>query len=62
MASLRKYEQKASNWIGLLTMVDQPKLIHGYFIDVMPWEYDAELEELTKDLLPLKVGPLKPLG
>jgi hypothetical protein len=58
--SLRKYEQKASNWLGILTFVDQPKLIHACFIDTLSWEFDAELDKLAKEMLqPFQVIPAK---
>ena len=52
---LRKYKQQASNWLGLLTLVDQPKLVHGFCINTQAWQYDPKLDELANEYL-------KPLG
>ncbi len=49
--TLRKYEQRASSGLGILTFVDQPHLIHACFIDSLPWEYDSEVEAMAKEML-----------
>ena len=61
LVSLRKYEQRAGSWLGLLTSVDQSKLIHGCFVDNMPWEQNPEVAELATQLLkPLNAGRVMP--
>ena len=53
---LRKYQQKATNWLTLLTAVDEPKLIWQAFINNSPWEYDTESEKLAA----AKLKPVQP--
>jgi hypothetical protein len=58
MVTLRKYKQQADNWLGLLTLVDQPKLIHGFFINNEKWQFDLQLDKLAQEeMQPLMALP-----
>jgi hypothetical protein len=50
---LRKYQQKASSWLTLLTAVDENQLIRQSFIDNSAWVYDSESEKLADAKLKL---------
>lgn len=47
---LKKYQTHADEWLGLLTIVDQPGMIHGFISGNEPWCYDERLEDLAKPL------------
>ena len=53
---LRKYQQKASNWLTILTAVDEHKLIWQFHIDNSPWKYDP----LSEQLAAAKLKPVQP--
>jgi hypothetical protein len=58
MVTLRKYKQQADNWLGLLTLVDHPKLVHGFFVSNHAWQHEPQLEQLARDeMQPLKALP-----
>ena len=44
---IRKYRQKADTWLGLLTVVGHPGLIHAFIAGTAKWEFDEQLEELS---------------
>lgn len=48
---LKKYQQRADSWLGLLSIVEEPGYIHAYITSgVSPWRYDQSLEDLVKRL------------
>lgn len=47
---IKKYQQRAANWVGLLTVVDSPQLVAGYCYHDEPWEFDEKLELLAATL------------
>lgn len=47
---LKKYRMGADHWLGLLTIVDYPGLVHGFIAGNEPWAPDEELEALSAEL------------
>lgn len=43
---LKKYQQNANSWVGLLTLVDGDGLVHGFTVSTEPWSRDEQLENL----------------
>lgn len=39
----KKYQVRADQWLGLLTIVNQPGLIHGFIVSNEPWRHDENL-------------------
>jgi hypothetical protein len=48
---LKKYRMSADHWVGLLTIVDYPGLVHGFIAGNEPWVPDKELEALSAELI-----------
>jgi hypothetical protein len=47
---VKKYQMHADRWLGLLMVVNQSGLIHGFMAGDQPWEYDEQLEEVVQSL------------
>jgi hypothetical protein len=47
---MKKYQIRADNWVGLLTVVDKEPMIQGFVICAGPWTHDDELERLVATL------------
>lgn len=46
----KKYQVGADQWLGLLTVVDRPGLVHGFIVGNEPWVPDERLEALASSL------------
>jgi hypothetical protein len=44
---LKKYQQKSDKWLGLLTILDEKGLIHGFITGSSPWVHDPEMDEMV---------------
>lgn len=49
---LKKYRVRADQWLGLLTVVNNPGIVHGFIFGREPWVYDEQLEDLSSPLAP----------
>jgi hypothetical protein len=49
---LKKYRLRANYWLGLLTVIDNPGIAHGFIFGREPWAYDEQLEILSSSLAP----------
>jgi hypothetical protein len=47
---IKKYQVRADQWLGLLTVVDHPGLVHGFIVGNEPWIPDEGLEALAASL------------
>lgn len=47
---VRKYREHADDWLGLLTVVDRPGLVHGFICGHETWEHDEGFEVLAGTL------------
>jgi hypothetical protein len=45
----KKYQQKCDMWLGLLTVVGENGLVHGFISGAFPWTYDEILERHIKE-------------
>lgn len=43
--SLKKYQLKATRWVGLISLIKYPGLIHGWIFNNQPWQFNLELEK-----------------
>lgn len=46
---LKKYQHRADTWLGLLTVVDQPGILHGCVIFDAAWKYEDHVDEIVRD-------------
>lgn len=49
---LKKYRMRADQWLGLLSVVNNPGIVHGFIFGREPWAYDERLEILSSPLAP----------
>ncbi len=60
---LKKYQQRAYEWIGLIKYVDDPQWTANEFLFFKrEEEYDEEIEDISKKLLKKPITPLQKIG
>lgn len=46
---LKKYQQRADTWLGLLTVVDRPSVLHSCVVFDAAWEHEDHTDEIVRD-------------
>lgn len=46
--SLKKYQTRANRWVGLISLIKYPVIIHGWVFNEQPWQHDPELEKIVE--------------
>lgn len=48
--SLKKYQMRANLWVGLISLLRYPGIIHGWIFNNYPWQFDSKFEKLIQGL------------
>lgn len=49
-AQMKKYQTRADQWLGMLTLTDHKGLLHGFVTSLAPWTPNEELDALVSAL------------
>jgi len=48
--TLKKYQTRASYWVGLISLIKYPGIIHGWIFDNYSWQFDPKFEKFIQTL------------
>lgn len=57
---MKKYQQKADEWLGLVTLADDPQMVHALAVERGLWKQDSRKDRMINDFFDLSRQPLTP--
>ena len=57
---MKKYQQKADEWLGLVTLADDPQMVHALAVESGPWKQDNRYDQMIANFFDLSRQPRTP--